>query len=190
MVELPILTLPVGIALVSVVLAYMTVKSYQFQRPAEIRESVQQNFNDFRVHENAGLMYRATRVLAEKPGFPERLYKYLPKIRREGFVEIEFIVEPSPGEDSVILPSPAEIEAHDLFPVTAVEIRQAKWSNSPIQNTSILLRVYAFNDRKVVNAAYAAMTSIVEVKTGETNRELHANFKHTEIDISEQDSTK
>ena len=56
MVELPTLSLSVGIALVSVVLAYMTIKSYQFQRPAEIRESVQQNFNDYRVHEDAGLM--------------------------------------------------------------------------------------------------------------------------------------
>ena len=182
MVELPSLSLSAGIALVSVILAYMTIKSYQFQRPAEIRESVHENFNDYRVYEDAGLMYRATRVLAEKPGFPERLYKYLPKIRREGFVEIEFVIEPSPGEDSVVLPSPAEIEAHSLFPVEVVDIQQAKWTDSPAQNTSILLRVYAFNDRKVVNPAYAAMVSIVEVKTGKINRKLHSDFKHTEID--------
>lgn len=169
MVELPALNVSVGMTLIGFIFAYMTLKSYQFQRPAEIRESVQQNFNDYRIYENAGLMYRATRVLAEKPGFPERLYKYFPKIRREGFVEIEFVIEPSPGVESVVLPNPSKIQTHDLFPAEMAEIRHTKWSNSPVKNTSIILRIYAFNDRIVTNCAYAAMVSIVELITEETN---------------------
>lgn len=185
MAEIPSLSLSMGIAIVGLILAYMQIKSNQFQRPAEIRESVYQSFNDYRVYEDAGLMYRATRVHAEKPGFPERLYKYLPKIRREGFVEVEFIIEPSPREKSIILPSPAEIEAYSLFPREIVEIQQAKWSDSPVESTSLLLRIYAFNDREVVNPAYAAMVSIAEIKAGEIDRKLHAQFKRTEIDDTE-----
>jgi hypothetical protein len=182
MMELPSLDISVGMTLAGLIFTYMMFKLYQFQRPAEIRESVQQGFKDYRIHEDAGLMYRATRVLAEKPGFPERLYKYFPKIKREGFVEIEFTIEPFPEEESIVLPKTSEIRTYNLFPAEVAEIRQAKWSNSPIKNTSIILRIYAFNDREVINLASAAMASMVEVTTGEIDREFHAQFKHAEID--------
>lgn len=182
MVELPTLDVSLGMTLIGLVFAYMTFKSYQFQRPAEIRESVQQGFGDYRVYENAGLMYRSTRVLAEKPGFPERLYKYLPMIKREGFVEIEFFLKSSTEKEPIVLPAPSEIRTYDLFPAEIAEIRQVKWSDSPVNNSSILLRIHAFNDREVMNVASAAMASIVEIATGEIDREFHAQFKHTEID--------
>lgn len=122
MVEFPTQNVSLGMTLIGLVFAYMTIKSYQFQRPAEIRESVQQGFSDYRIYENAGLMYRSTRVLAEKPGFPERLYKYLPKIKREGFVEIQSVIEPSPRAESVMLPKPSKIETYELFPEEMAEI--------------------------------------------------------------------
>lgn len=179
----------VWIALLGVFVTYVGIKSQQFQRPSEIRDSVQQAYTDYRVQENAGFMYRATRVLAQKPGFPERLYKFIPLVRREGFVEIEFVLEPSPGQETVTLPSPKEIEQYGLFPSNHVEIRQATWTDSPLSSASLLVRVSAFNDREVINLAHPVLSSIAEIKTGEIDREYHAQFLHTEIERqSEKDS--
>ena len=170
-----------AISLVGIILAYMTLKHQQFDRTSEIQNSIQQNFENYREFNDAGFMYRVNRVNAEKPGFPERLYKYIPKIRREGFVDVEFVIEPSRGNDSVVLPDPAEIQCRDLFLEDDVEIRQAAWSDSPVETATLFLRVHRLNDRVVTNAAHAVVVCVAEAKTGEIDEKYHAQFKHTDV---------
>lgn len=181
-------TLGTVLSVLGLLVGYLGWKASQFERPSEIESSVLQDYEDYRVYEDAGMMYRATRVLAEKPGFPERLYKYLPKIKRAGFVDIHFVIEPY-QQEHVVLPSPEEIEAYDLFPDDGVQIRQAQWSsNTGTQNSSLILRVHDFKSRYVSNAAYAAITSIIELKSGEIDENVHAQYKHTDIEPSDLES--
>jgi len=169
------------IAVLTLVVGYLRWKSTQFQRPSEIKESINQSYSDYRVFEGANLMYTAVDVLAEKPGFPERLYKYIPFVEREGFVDIQLAIFPY-NEESIDLPSPEEIERRDIFPSHKVEIRNVTWSDKPIQNANIQLRVHYFKDRYVINSVHAAMVSIVESIRGEVDERYHAQFNHTDIE--------
>jgi len=173
------------IAVLTLVVGYLRWKSTHFQRPTEIEQSVNRSYNNYRVFEDANLMYTVVGVLAEKPGFPERLYKYIPFVEREGFVDLHLIILPYEKE-SVNLPSPEEIEKHDLFPTDKVEIRNVTWSDKPIQEANIQLRVHYFKDSYIINSVHAAMVSIIESVTGEIDEQFHAQFKHTDINTSEE----
>jgi hypothetical protein len=173
------------IAVLTLAVGYLRWKSTYFQRPSEIEESITRSYNNYRVFEDAKLMYTVVNVLAEKPGFPERLYKYVPFVEREGFVDVQLAILPY-NKDSVRLPSPEEIEEYDLFPSHTVEIRNVTWSDKPVQDANIQLRVHYFKDRYVINGVHAAMVSIVESITGEVDERYHAQFKHTDINSSKE----
>lgn len=175
------------IAILTLVVGYLRWKSTHFQRPSEIEESISRSYDNYRVFEDANIMYTVVDILAEKPGFPERLYKYIPFIEREGSVDVRIAILPY-QKDSVSLPPPEEIMKYDLFPSDTVEIRNVSWSDEPVQNANIQLRVSYLNDRYVINGVHAAMASIVELITGDVDEEFHARFKHTDVDEPKQNS--
>lgn len=175
-------TLGTVLSALGLFVGYLGWKAMQFERPSEIESAVRQDYEDYRAYDEAGLMYRVTRVVAEKPGFPERLYKYLPGIKREGFVDVHFVLEPY-QQERITLPTPDEIEAYDLFPDDGVEIRQAQWSaDTATRNASLVLRIHDFKSRYVSNAAYAVMISIAELGGEPVDEAVHAQYKYTDLD--------
>ena len=138
------------LAVLTLAVGYLRWKSTHFQRPSEIEESITRSYSNYRVFEDANLIYTVVGVLAEKPGFPKQLYKYVPLVEREGFVDVQLAILPY-NKDRVSLPSPEEIEGYDLFPSDKIEIRNVTWSDKPVQDANIQLRIYYLKDRYVIN---------------------------------------
>lgn len=168
------------VAILALVIGYFRWKALHFERPSEIEESVRKAYNDYRVFEEANLKYTVVNVLAEKPGFPERLYKYIPFAEREGFVDVRLAISPY-KKDSTQLPSPDEIEKYDLFRSNSVEIRNVTWSNHPVKDGNILIRVHYFKPRHVINGVHAVIVSIAELLGEEVDEQFHSQSKHADI---------
>ncbi|WP_227357291.1 hypothetical protein [Haladaptatus salinisoli] len=115
-------TLGLLISLLGLTITYFSWKATHFRRPTEIEEAVRQTYADFRVFNDADLEFTAVNVVAAKPGFPRYLYKYIPFVKREGFVEVQLHISPKSAETTA-LPDIDEIEERDIFPDDSIAIR-------------------------------------------------------------------